>query len=50
LFSTPNTEGKPIGWQSEIDWKAALEAMEKANLVKAGWKTEDFFTNDFITN
>src|SRR6056297_337202 len=25
LFNTPNTEGKPIGWQSEQDWTDALE-------------------------
>jgi len=48
LFDTPNTKGKPIGWQSEKDWVSALEAMEAAGLVKAGWKTPDFYTNQFV--
>lgn len=49
LFATPNTEGKPIGWQSEQDWIDALQAMENAELVSAGWKVEDYFTNRFIS-
>ena len=48
LFSTPNTEGKPIGWQSDQDWVDALTAMENADLVSADWKAEDYFTNRFI--
>lgn len=50
LFFTANTKGKPIGWQSDADWKNGLEAMEKAGLVKPGWKTEQFYTNRFIPN
>lgn len=49
LFATPNTEGKPIGWQSSQDWSEALEAMENAELVSAGWKVDDYFTNRFIS-
>ena len=48
LFNTPNTEGKPIGWQSEQDWVDALTAMENAELVSAGWTVEDYFTNRLI--
>ena len=47
FFETPNTKGKAFGWQADADWRQALESMEKAGLVKAGWKTSDFFTNEF---
>lgn len=49
LFMTPNTEGKPMGWQSEEDWNDALTAMEEADLVAAGWDADDYFTNRFIS-
>src|SRR5690606_6916812 len=29
-FNTPATEGKPLGWQAEADWEAALKGMERA--------------------
>jgi NitT/TauT family transport system substrate-binding protein len=48
LFFTPNTEGKPIGWQSEQDWVDALTAMETAGLVTAGWDVSSYFTNRFV--
>jgi len=47
-FDTPSTEGKPIGWQSEEDWKAALSSMEKAGLVEPGWDPSDYYTNDLV--
>ncbi|WP_372922558.1 ABC transporter substrate-binding protein [Roseovarius sp.] len=49
LFNTPNTEGKPIGWQSEQDWIDALEAMETAGLISSGWTVDDYFTNRFVS-
>ena len=48
LFATPATQGKPIGWQAEVDWQEALTAMEQAGVIKAGWKTSDFYSNKFI--
>lgn len=47
-FDTPATEGKPIGWQAAEDWQAALEGMEKAGIVKSGWKPDDYFTNELV--
>lgn len=48
FFDTPATRGKPIGWQSEEDWSAALKALEAAGAIKAGWKPGDYFTNEFV--
>jgi NitT/TauT family transport system substrate-binding protein len=47
-FETPATAGKPIGWQAEADWDAALKSMEQAGVVKSGWKASDYYTNDLI--
>jgi NitT/TauT family transport system substrate-binding protein len=47
-FDTPNTKGKPVGWQSEEDWKQALVIMQKTGLIKSSMALQDIFTNDFI--
>ncbi|BBK40018.1 hypothetical protein STVA_00380 [Allostella vacuolata] len=47
-FDTPNTKGKPIGWQSEEDWKETIRSGEAAGLLKPGYKPSDFFTNQFV--
>ncbi|MQX18053.1 ABC transporter substrate-binding protein [Sinorhizobium terangae] len=47
-FETPATAGKPIGWQADADWNAALASMEKANAIPSGLTLSDIFTNDFI--
>jgi NitT/TauT family transport system substrate-binding protein len=47
-FHTPNTKGKPLGWQSTEDWQATLKAMEEAKLVKPGNKPASYFTNDLV--
>ena len=47
-FDTPNTKGKPVGWQSEEDWKQALVIMQKTGLIKSNITLQDVFTNDFI--
>jgi NitT/TauT family transport system substrate-binding protein len=43
-FHTPNTEGKPIGWMSEEDWKGMLEALG----APADKPASSYFTNQFI--
>ena len=47
-FNTPATEGKPLGWQAEYDWHAALASMEAAGIIKAGWSPSDYYTNDLV--
>jgi NitT/TauT family transport system substrate-binding protein len=48
FFFTKNTEGKPLGWQSEADWKLTIEAMEAAKLLKPGSRPGDYYTNRFF--
>ncbi len=47
-FDTPATEGKPIGWQAEEDWIAALKGMERAGVVQPGWDSSDYYTNELV--
>jgi NitT/TauT family transport system substrate-binding protein len=47
-FDTPATLGKPLGWQAEEDWRAALQSLEKAGVVKPGWIVSDYYTNELV--
>lgn len=48
FLGTPNTAGKPMGWQAAADWQLAVRSMSDAGLIKANAKVDDFFTNDLI--
>jgi NitT/TauT family transport system substrate-binding protein len=47
-FDTPATQGKPIGWQAQQDWEAALKSMQAAGVINAGWNVNDYYTNALI--
>ena len=47
-FYTPNTRGKPQGWQSPEDWRSVIEGMQKVSLISASAAPEDFYTNEFF--
>jgi NitT/TauT family transport system substrate-binding protein len=47
-FKTPNTASLPLGFQSEEDWKRVVATLEKANLIPAGSKPGDYFTNALL--
>lgn len=49
LFDTPNTKGKPIGWQAKEDWDACIATQVAAGVVKPGLNPEDFYTDEMIT-
>jgi NitT/TauT family transport system substrate-binding protein len=48
-FQTPDTADKPLGFQSEQDWKATLKSLEDARLVPMGSKSSDYFTNEMFS-
>jgi NitT/TauT family transport system substrate-binding protein len=48
FFTTPNTEGKRFGWQSEADWTSAIKSMEEAGILRKGFKPADFYTNALV--
>jgi NitT/TauT family transport system substrate-binding protein len=43
-----DTRTAPIGIQDEKDWAATLKQMEGANVIPAGTKPSDYFTNAYI--
>jgi NitT/TauT family transport system substrate-binding protein len=47
-FTTEATADKPLGWQAAEDWTKTIENLEQAELVPAGSKPEDYFTNELI--
>lgn len=47
-FDTPASQGKPIGWQAQEDWEAALKSMQAAGVVTAGWNAKDYYTNALV--
>jgi NitT/TauT family transport system substrate-binding protein len=48
LFDTPDTAGKPLGWQSRADWEKSIATQLDAGVVKPGLNPDDFFTNEMI--
>lgn len=48
LIMTPTTEGKPIGWQSEEDWKSALAVLKNAGMIKTEKPLSAYYTNQFF--
>lgn len=47
-IETPGTAGKPFGWQSPEEWKAAEKLMVEYMGMKAMASVDGYFTNDFI--
>jgi len=47
-IETDATKGRPLGWQADRDWEAAIRTMEAANVIKPGRKPSDYYTNQFI--
>lgn len=48
FFDTPNTKGKPIGYQSPEDWAKAAKSAVDAGAIKPGTDPATYFTNEFI--
>jgi len=47
-IDTPNTKGKPFGWQSEDDWKSAEAILAKYMDLKPQPSVSSYFTNEFL--
>lgn len=48
FIRTPETVGKPVGWQSEANWTKQVKFMEESGIIKPGHTPQEFFTNEFI--
>jgi NitT/TauT family transport system substrate-binding protein len=47
-LDTPNTAGKPFGWQSPEDWAITQSILVQYMGMTAPASTEVFYTNDFV--
>lgn len=47
-LDTPSTKDKPLLWQSAEDWDAAIKNAVEAGVIKAGSKSSDFYSNQFV--
>jgi NitT/TauT family transport system substrate-binding protein len=47
-IDTPNTRGKPFGWQSPEDWKKAEATLVQHMDLKRQPSVDAYFTNDFL--
>jgi NitT/TauT family transport system substrate-binding protein len=48
MESTPAPKDKPIGWQSDDDWKANLELLKSTNVIKEVKDSHLYYTNDYL--
>ena len=47
-LDTPNTKGKPFGWQSDNDWKEAEATLARYMDLQRQPSVAAYFTNDFV--
>jgi NitT/TauT family transport system substrate-binding protein len=45
---TPNTMGKPLGWESELDWAATVKVLKEYGGVTAPLDAAALYTNEFV--
>jgi NitT/TauT family transport system substrate-binding protein len=47
-FHTPNTKGRPHGWQPPQDWAQSIASQKKVGLIPESMRPEEFYTNEFF--
>jgi NitT/TauT family transport system substrate-binding protein len=45
---TPNTKGKPLGWEAEADWASTLQVLKQYGGATAPLEPSQVFTNGFV--
>lgn len=45
-FYTPHSKDKPLWMQHDNEWADAIKTQEAAGLIKAGHKTDEYYTNE----
>lgn len=48
FFYTDATKGKPVGVQTDADWRQTIANLEEAGVVKKGSQPADYYTNDYL--
>ena len=47
---TPNTKGKPLGWEADENWASTIAVLKQYGGVTAPLTTSQVYTNDFVPN
>ena len=47
-MQTKNSQGKPLGWSSDADWKATQDVLNKWPDLKQSLDVSRYYTNDFL--
>lgn len=47
LLHTPNSQGKPVGWTAEADWRSTLDILAKYAGMKI-MEPATYYTNEFV--
>ncbi|MFC4275627.1 ABC transporter substrate-binding protein [Achromobacter aloeverae] len=50
FFESPSKPGLAFGVQTDADWKAAIETLEKTGQIKPGRVPADYYTNALLPN
>jgi NitT/TauT family transport system substrate-binding protein len=45
---TPNTRGKPLGWEADANWAATIEVLKRYGGVTVPLTTSQLYTNEFV--
>ncbi len=45
---TPNTKGKPLGWEAEADWASTLAVLKQYGGAATPVETSQVYTNEFV--
>jgi NitT/TauT family transport system substrate-binding protein len=48
MDSTAEPAGKPLGWQSEAEWKSNLELLKNTGLIKEIKDVHAYYTNEYL--
>lgn len=48
LLHTEATQGKPLGWMAESDWKQTLQIMSQYGGLSGSTTPSEYYTNEFI--
>jgi NitT/TauT family transport system substrate-binding protein len=45
---TPDTQGKPLGWEADADWASTIQVLKQYGGVSAPLMTSELYTNEFV--
>jgi len=47
-LSTPDTAGKPVGYQAPEDWQSTIQTLTKVGMIKNASPMDQYYTNSYL--